>query len=48
MEVVVSTFDKTKAWTLPVVDDEGTFVGFIRRSHVFAAYRAMMQDMSEE
>ena len=48
MEVVVSAFDKTKAWTLPVVDDEGTFVGFIRRSHVFAAYRAMMQDLSEE
>ena len=48
MEVVVSTFDKTKAWTLPVVDDEGVFVGFIRRSHVFAAYRAMMQDLSEE
>ena len=48
MEVVVSAFDKTKAWTLPVVDDEGVFVGFIRRSHVFAAYRAMMQDLSEE
>ena len=48
MEVVVSAFDKTKAWTLPVVDDEGVFVGFIRRSHVFATYRAMMQDLSEE
>ena len=48
MEVVVSAFDKTKARTLPVVDDEGVFVGFIRRSHVFATYRAMMQDLSEE
>ena len=48
MEVVVATFDRTQAWTLPVVDEQGIFIGFIRRSHVFAMYRAMMQDLSEE
>jgi len=48
MEVVMAAFDRTKAWTLPVVDNEGIFVGFIRRSHVFAMYRTMMQDLSEE
>lgn len=48
MDVVVKTFDQTKAWTLPVVDEEGIFIGFIRRSHVFAMYRSMLQDMSEE
>ena len=48
MDVVVKTFDQTKAWTLPVVDEEGIFIGFIRRSHVFALYRSMLQDMSEE
>lgn len=48
MDIVMGTFDRTKAWTLPVVDDQGLFVGFIRRSHVFATYRAMMQDLSEE
>ena len=48
MEIVVEAFDRTKAWTLPVVDDDGIFVGFIRRSHVFAAYRQMVQDLSDE
>ena len=48
MDVVVAAFDRTKAWTLPVVDATGTFVGFIRRSHVFAMYRQMMADLSDE
>ena len=34
MDVVLLTLDKTQAWTLPVVDTEGTFMGFIRKSHV--------------
>lgn len=48
MDIVMSTFDSTKAWSLPVVDSNGTFVGFIRRSHVFALYRKMVADMSDE
>jgi len=48
MDIVMSAFDRTKAWTLPVVDNEGIFVGFIRRSHVFAMYRTMLHDLSEE
>lgn len=48
MDLVMQTFDRTKAWTLPVVDTDGLFVGFIRRSHVTALYRTMMQDLSEE
>ena len=48
MDIVMQAFDHTKAWTLPVVDDSGKFIGFIRRSHVFATYRTMMQDLSEE
>lgn len=48
MEIVVATFDKTGAWTLPVVDTNGAFVGFIRRSHVFAAYRQLVADLSDE
>ena len=31
MDVVVMTFDKTGMWTLPVVDTEGIFMGFIRK-----------------
>lgn len=48
MDVVMATFDRTKAWTLPVVDTAGLFVGFIRRSHVTALYRTMMADLSDE
>ena len=48
MEVVMSTFERTKAWTLPVVGEGNVFIGFIRRSHVFGLYRQMMQDLSEE
>ncbi|MBQ1973650.1 MAG: chloride channel protein [Paraprevotella sp.] len=48
MDVVVAVFDKTKAWTLPVVDSAGIFVGFIRRSKVFSVYRQMLADYSDE
>lgn len=48
MDIVMSTFDRTQARNLPVVDDRGTFIGFIRRSHVFATYRQMMADLSDE
>ncbi|MBQ8051671.1 MAG: chloride channel protein [Bacteroidaceae bacterium] len=48
MEVVVKTFSQTGAWTLPVVDSEGRFVGFIRKSRVFTLYRQMLADISNE
>ncbi|MBQ6191463.1 MAG: chloride channel protein [Bacteroidaceae bacterium] len=48
MDVVVGVFDRTGAWTLPVVDDEGLFVGFIRKSTVFSVYRQMLADFSND
>ncbi len=48
MDVVVSVFDRTKAWTLPVVDADGLFVGFIRKSTVLTVYRQMLADMSTD
>ncbi len=48
MDVVLLTFDKTQAWTLPVVDTEGTFMGFIRKSHVLTLYRKTMADLSDD
>lgn len=48
MDVIVSVFDRTKAWTLPVVNKEGIFKGFIRRSRVYTIYRTVLADMSEE
>lgn len=48
MEDVVKVFGQTGAWTLPVVDSEGHFVGFIRKSRVFTMYRQMLADISNE
>ncbi len=48
MDVVLLTFDKTGAWILPVVDAEGTFMGFVRKSHVLTIYRKTMADLSDD
>ena len=48
MDVVVSVFDRTGAWTLPVVDDDGIFVGFIRKSTVLTVYRQVLADFSND
>ena len=48
MDVVVSAFDKTHAWTLPVVDAEGVFVGFIRKSTILTVYRQVLADFSND
>lgn len=48
MDVVVNTFDRTGAWTLPVVDAGDVFVGFIRKSSVLTLYRQMLADLSND
>lgn len=48
MDIVVMTFDKTGMWTLPVVDTEGIFMGFIRKSRVLTNYRKTMADLSDD
>ncbi|MBQ0048875.1 MAG: chloride channel protein [Bacteroidales bacterium] len=48
MDVVVKVFGRTQLWTLPVVDRDGHFIGFIRKSRVFTVYRQMMADFSND
>lgn len=48
MDVVLKVFARTKAWTLPVVDRDGVFLGFIRKSRVHAVYRKMMADYTDD
>ena len=48
MDVVLLTFDKTGAWILPVVDADGIFMGFVRKSHVLTNYRNTMADLSDD
>jgi CIC family chloride channel protein len=42
MEQVMNTFEDTKAWNLPVVDDSGLYQGILSQSSVFNAYREVL------
>ena len=39
LKVVATKFEDTKAWNLPVVDDENHYLGFVSRSGLFTSYR---------
>ncbi len=43
-----SKFDETGAWNLPVVDNNGEYIGFISRSGIFSAYRKTLVDITAE
>ena len=43
MEKVMRTFDDTGAWNLPVVDEEGRYVGFVSKSKIFNSYRQVLK-----
>ena len=43
MEQVMRTFDHTGAWNLPVVDDDGRYVGFVSKSKIFNSYRQVLK-----
>ena len=42
MEKIMRIFDDTKAWNLPVVDEQGKYLGFISKSKIFNAYREVL------
>lgn len=44
MEKVMNTFEDTKAWNLPVVDDNGIYKGILSQSSVFNSYREILVD----
>ncbi|MCD8296246.1 MAG: chloride channel protein [Prevotella sp.] len=48
MEDVMRQFDNTDAAMLPVLDNESHLLGYISRTHMYAMYRKMVADMSEE
>lgn len=49
MEKVMNTFEDTKAWNLPVVDDSGVYKGILSQSTVFNYYRdVLVEHYSEE
>ena len=48
MEEVMRKFDETKAWNLPVVDEDGKYKGFLSKSRVLNSYRQTLVDFSED
>lgn len=48
LKVATQKFDETNAWNLPVVDEEGRFIGFVSRSGLFNSYRSVLQDIASE
>lgn len=46
MSDVMKTFDKTNAWNLPVVDNDGKYVGFVSKSKIFSSYRQVLKHYS--
>ncbi|MBQ8593952.1 MAG: chloride channel protein [Bacteroidaceae bacterium] len=48
MEVIMRKFDETNAWNLPVDDADGKYMGFVSKSKVFATYRQVLVDFSED
>ena len=47
METVLRKFNESGAWNLPVLDRD-RYVGILSKSRIFASYRRMLQQMSEE
>jgi CIC family chloride channel protein len=43
MDKIMQLFEDTKAWNLPVIDDDGHYLGFISKSKIFNAYRDVLQ-----
>lgn len=48
LKVVAKKFEDTKAWNLPVVDNENKYLGFISRSGLFTSYRETLINFSQE
>ena len=48
MSIVMDKFQDSDAGTLPVLQPDGTFAGFISRTRLYTSYRQIMLDFSEE
>lgn len=48
MEQVMHTFDRTQAWNLPVVNEDGQYLGFVSKSKIFNYYREVLVHFSDD
>lgn len=47
VESVMEAFQKTEAWNLPVLD-QGRYVGYLSKARLYASYRDLLVQVSEE
>ena len=48
MKEVMTIFDQTKAWNLPVIDQNNMYVGFISKSVILDSYREVLSENYSE
>lgn len=49
MDSIMKLFDETKAWNLPVVDENDVYLGFISKSNILDVYReVLVENFAEE
>jgi CIC family chloride channel protein len=48
MDSVMKLFDDTGAWNLPVVEQNGSYVGFVSKSKIFNSYRRVLRHYCED
>lgn len=41
---IMQIFDESNEWKLPVVDDDGRYIGFISKSKIFNSYREVLNE----
>ncbi|PCJ80331.1 MAG: chloride channel protein [Bacteroidetes bacterium] len=46
MESVMSKFEMSGAWNLPVISNKGKYIGYVSRSRLFNAYRSWLKETS--
>lgn len=48
MEDVMNKFDDSGAWNLPVLDEEGKYIGFVSKSKLFSGYREKLREFYDD
>ena len=48
MEDVMTKFEKTGAWNLPVVSRDRKYIGFVSKSQIFSVYREQLKQVSHD
>lgn len=46
MEQIMKIFDKSKAWNLPVINEDGCYLGMLSKSRIFNTYREVLSNLS--